>query len=238
VQSAFILNPMNVHMTDSHLGCASVHFVTQTQERGTTSAVNLSDKACTCGLYQQTGIPCIHAWAVLMELSISDNCLFTEKYFHAHCFTAPLKSMFTTVPSFIGCVPSTFAVEDRLHRQVFQTVRARLVVDSTSSRSTKRITSSGEASGKSTISAKAFSKSRIQCGICLETFAKRTIHPPSACAKVCSRKGITYPERRKCPELENIIDDTMDANCTLDDYHGDDTRQVSVDDMECDEVRI
>jgi hypothetical protein len=213
-------------MTDSYLGCASVHSVTETQEHGFTSGVNLSEKACTCGRYQQTGIPCMHAWAVLMELRISDSDLFTDKYFHMHCFTLPLKSMFTKVPSFIGTVPSTSAVEDRLHRQIFQTVRPRLVVNTVSCRSSKRITSSGEASGKSSISAGAFSKSRKQCGICLKMLARRTIHPPSACKKVCLSKGIVYPKRRKCPKLNESIEEAV----------GDDnyTEQVSVDDIESD----
>jgi hypothetical protein len=224
---------MQVHMTDSHLGCASVHSVTETQERGITSGVNLSEKACTCGLYQQTGIPCIHAWAVLIEMGISDNVLFTEKYFHVHCFTVPLKGMFTNVPSLIGRVLSTSAVEERLHRQTFQTVRPRLIVNRGSSRSSKRFASTGEASGKSTISAGAFSKSRKRCGICLEIFARRTIHPPSsACQKVCLRKEIAYPKRRKFPKLDESFDDAVDDNsCPLDD----DTGQAFLDDLlECD----
>jgi hypothetical protein len=197
-------------MTDSVAGCASVHSVTETMERGTTNAVNLLERACTCGVYQQTGIPCMHAWAVMLELEISDKLLFTDKYFHGHCFTLPLKRMFITVPQLIGKVPSTSAVEDRLHHETFQTVRAQLVANKGSSRSSKRITSSGEGAGPSSVSAQAHNKSKRQCGICLEMFAKRTVHPPSACETVCRRKEIIYPKRRKCPTIDESADGTVD----------------------------
>jgi hypothetical protein len=75
---------MEVHMTDSNTGCASVHSVKETVEHGTTFAVDLSERACTCGMYQQTGIPCVHAWAVMLELEMSDTLLFTDKFFHGH----------------------------------------------------------------------------------------------------------------------------------------------------------
>jgi hypothetical protein len=130
----------------------------------------------------------------MIEMGISDNVLFTEKYFHVHCFTVPLKGMFTKVPSLIGRVPSTSAVEERLHRQTFQTVRPRLIVNTGSSRSSKRIASTGEASGKSTISAGAYSKSRKQCGICLEMFARRTIHTrPRRAKRFVSEKILLFP---------------------------------------------
>jgi hypothetical protein len=180
--------------------------VTETQERGITSGVNLSEKACTCGLYQQTGIPCMHAWAVLIEMGISDNVLFTEKYFHVHCFTVPLKGMFTKVPSLIGRVPSTSAVEERLHRQTFQTVRPRLIVNTGSSRSSKRFASTEEASGKSTISAGAYSKSRKQCGICLEMFARRTIHTrPRRAKRFVSEKILLFPSAGSVLNWMNLL---------------------------------
>jgi hypothetical protein len=58
--------------------------------------------------------------------------------------------------------------------------------------------------------------------------ARRTIHPPSACKKVCLNKGIVYPKRRKCPKLNESIDEAVG------DDNNDTGHVLSVDDIEYD----
>lgn len=183
-------------------GCAHVHRITDSLERGVTVDVDLSRMYCGCGSYQQTGIPCIEAWAVIKQLGIPTAQIFCETYFDSSCFSRKLKSMFHDVPSLIGRLPTDANVDDRMCSKHYRNMRAPLHVDNKSDASSKRIASAGDSMrSNSAISKTAYKKAKIECQHCKTVLSRSSKHPQSRCAKNCTKKGLPVPEIVNCGNL-------------------------------------
>jgi len=69
---------------------ALVHCVDNHILRTTVYSVNLREKTCTCHHYQQSGVPCFHAIAMLRCLGI----ILDNSYFYDFCLNINLALMF------------------------------------------------------------------------------------------------------------------------------------------------
>jgi hypothetical protein len=203
IQRALIITPLEVHVTDTVRGCAHVHRITDSQERSITIDVDLSRMHCGCGSYQQTGIPCVEAWAVIKQLGIPTAQIFSEAYFDSSCFSRKLQSMFNDVPSLIGRMPTDGNVEERLCTKEYRSMRAPLHVDNKTDVSFKRIASAGDSSvrSNSAISKTAYKKAKIECQHCKTVLSRSSKHPHSRCAKNCTMKGLPVPEIVSCDTI-------------------------------------
>jgi hypothetical protein len=159
---------MMVEVTNIQKGVAIVHHVTESQQRGCNYVVDLSNRTCTCGMYQQVGIPCVEAWAVIKHIHHDNTIPFDEQYFHHCCLTINIKSMFKDVPSLFGILPSDQEISNFIVANNFQNLRAPVIISNPNiSKTTKRIASAGESlSTKGVISSTSYKKQKIMCEVC------------------------------------------------------------------------
>jgi hypothetical protein len=76
-----------------------------------TNTVKLLEKECSCGKYQQTGVPCLCAIAALKKLEKSPEEIFnTELYFHEHLSAKKL------LETFNNAVYSYFPGDDEVNK--------------------------------------------------------------------------------------------------------------------------
>lgn len=86
-------------------GVASVKFIVDGNSSSTSKEyiVNLGKRHCSCMLWQQTGVPCNHTTATLIEIMrTSKKTVAFTNYFSIECLLSTAKRMYIDVPSLVS----------------------------------------------------------------------------------------------------------------------------------------
>ena len=118
-------------------------------------------------MWQQLGVPCIHAVAVIQQRQIlSDPLFYTETYFHPSALTATKIALFTN--KLTGIFPSDSDVDERKILTDYLPLHPTIVLKKGEVISKKRFTSIGEAPSSSSITTTACKKGArkpcVHCG--------------------------------------------------------------------------
>lgn len=186
-----------VHITDICQVSGYVSLLGEHKVRSKKFNVNLQNRTCDCHRYQQTGIPCIHAIALIRHLKVP----MRKQYFYEFCFVENLEKMFESgkvlrissnlignsvyINKFATVLPNDEQIEKIImedetegKHKLIPSIIALDKFDTTTS-SAKRIRSSGEHVSSST---QKIGKRRV-CSICNKNISKKTKHGPNACIK-------------------------------------------------------
>lgn len=192
-----------VIITDYELFCGVVHLRDNKIGKVSMYNVNLSSRYCDCFHYQQSGVPCYHAIALMREIGHikKRNVHFNKNHFYDFCYNDRLQEMFTyrhnpnsinTHNSSVGTnspfglvFPTAESVESVVksygdgYKGVLPVVKC-IEKNDKSITSSSRYASRGESvKGKKVVTL----KKRITCHTCKKIISIRTRHPPSACLK-------------------------------------------------------
>ena len=157
--------------------------------------VDMNNNECTCYYWQQNGLPCFHATAVILRYELHKDDNFYTNVFDPEAFTTTLCHMFDS-GNCLGKIPS----EDEIRAKQETNALINGTIEATFEATTSlRIQSEGR-SGGHTISATTLKKkNRIPCKYCGKC-VKEGIHP----ARVCNKfKGVS---------LENNIFSNMNLD--------------------------
>jgi hypothetical protein len=152
-------------------------------------SVDCGLKYCSCGGWGQTGCPCFHAYALWQHVFNTSG--MPRSYFHDFCFSNGLKAMFSngsnnTVDTtdmffFVLPLPDTYKGTPEEYARCVP----RLETAGSATQSSLRIRSTGEFSGKSSVSA-AFLKNN-------------TTDPCPRCGAPVKKKGLKeHQDTNKC----------------------------------------
>ena len=188
-----------VQIIDGRTGSANVTSVLESVSSAKIYRVELSQKSCSCSIYQQSGDPCIHAHAVIRDMKLPVQDIFSDAYFDRLSFRRTWIQLYE-LPSTRCKMPGDDEVSRRQHElesdPTYVPVKVVIVADNTKSLTSKRIASSGESAGGGTVSAKRAKGEAIACPHCTKLLSVRTRHGSAACAKHAKKYGI--------PEVEII----------------------------------
>ena len=167
--------------------------------------VDLSLRRCSCGHYQQSGVPCYHALAFLKALNKSSGKnIVDDTFFHPVCLTVSWKLMANALHMFVVLIPN---IAELLQSNVNASDRyfPHTISDNLSSMSGKRRRSAGDSAAGGGVTRSQDSRSRrSSCRHCGKVISSNTKHPPSACERfkhkhtpvnVNSATNVSSPER-------------------------------------------
>jgi hypothetical protein len=147
---------------------------------------------CDCRHWEQSGVPCLHA--VLLFHRVYPSQPMPAKYFYEWCHIDRLKSMFTTDDYMIN-IPDVDAVASLVYANADRYKLYPLIIsDDTSSKSSKRIRSTGEGSSSGGQSKASLGrKQKRPCDGCGKLISGNTLvngkHKLSACVKYAVANG-------------------------------------------------
>lgn len=144
-------------------------------------SVRLESSFCSCGKWQQVGVPCKHAVATLMYLTSSKTTaqLYQSKYFHATMLTKSRLEMFNNV-AMVGVAPSEDEVLEQQLNGSYLPLTFNTKSDSTTGLTKRRFKSKGESGNKSS-AASAIRLGKAPCVFCGKLIKEGTLHKVSAC---------------------------------------------------------
>lgn len=176
----------DVVVTNYLTGAGIVYRVNDNKTRCAMYNVDISNKTCCCGHWEQSGVPCYHA--IKLQRVLKRN--FCKDDFYNFCHSDGLllmfNNMFVEFPSYdaiVNCLIST----DPFKCQIVPRIISIADNDYKLCSSSKRMASTGEKfNSRSMFTGKA----RKLCVTCKTWLHCRTKHPSSACLRNCKRKGI------------------------------------------------
>jgi len=137
--------------------------------------VNLHHQTCTCGHYQQTGVPCKHGIKFIQFAKKKADA----SYFGPICLVVNYLKCFGNIDTFHILLPF---ISDFATNEMSCTIAPVAKVDFVSSMSTSRIRSGGDGAFGGGVSVKSSKRSeKFMCGSCNKLISRETKHPPSAC---------------------------------------------------------
>jgi hypothetical protein len=179
-----------VVVTDKVRGYAVVYPLDKSRVFAEQFSVQVYQQKCSCGLWFQLGVPCIHAWFVMkyLNLQIHINELYSTKYFHTNSLTISLKEAFNKYPQLLLEIPSDALVTLIKDTNVCRRIIAPTYVDDITCVNNIRIRSTGEGGSKGT-SMRKHKQTKIRCAKCNALLSVKTLHPTSACLKNQEKNG-------------------------------------------------
>lgn len=189
--------------------------------------VNLSEKTCSCRLWQQEGGPCAHAWRAIAPQHI--DMIIDTKYFYEFSLVTRLQAMFVGYKAM-----EEIDLDDVRHLKNamdFHSIKPRTELIPIVGKSNKRARSKGDGKGGLTQGDIA-KRARNRCEYCTKTIAKS--NKTHALTPVCFRyaemheRGLIYTENIIAPVKQAraapfvpVIDPNMFSNdssdCSSDD---------------------
>jgi hypothetical protein len=182
--------------------------------------VDISLKHCgACMKWDQTGVPCHHAFAVLTTLGVMNDVGSYHSYFHRLHMQSLRQEMYTNC-QLNGFLPDDNDVLSRKYSGSYTALTPVLREDKTSSLSKLRIHSTGDLGNKGR-SRKPSSKSKVPCSRCgkLLKFSTQT-HEIKACLNWQKKRGLRddsldSSKRQRQPEESMLFLDVLSSMNTL-----------------------
>jgi hypothetical protein len=186
------------------------------QPNALSHVVDINLKHCgACFRWDQSGVPCCHALAVLSAAGITTRPEFYTNCFHRLNQQATRTEMYRTCV-LTGLVPDDNNVQNLKLTRSFQPLTPILHVDSRSSLTSKRIRSNGESTSGRAVKAHRKSKAPCpRCGKLLKDTGK--MHDIRACLNAQRKKGGEAPttEAPTTEESTSIVNDTQESSVTI-----------------------
>jgi hypothetical protein len=192
-------------------------------------SLDMSKKSCSCGVWYDTGVPCIHSlWFIMIwqrKIGLTSTSseffppdFYSLKYFSPSSLTATTKNMFSDVPLLI-VLPTEQDVRKFLP---FATItKAPCAIDEFKMVRQTRIRSQGEGSAPGAkgrnVSSKKVNELRVTCTVCNTVMRRDTLtkkHPISRCDAMKKRAegrvskelpGKRYIVTKFCHEYTNYV---------------------------------
>lgn len=159
--------------------------------------VNTAKKTCSCEHWQQSGVPCFHAWAAIAPTGFSVD----SKYFYEWCHIGRLQAMFCGYTAMT--VVNMRDVENLRVTGSFPTITPKTRLVELQGISKKRCRSTGDTAAGGGLSQTAvLGKKKTPCPYCSRQVAgNNTVHP-------CSDACVAYAQRHQSGSLHelNVID--------------------------------
>ena len=174
--------------TDPNKLCGTVSKYMGTPPRLVRYNVNFLKRTCDCRHWEQSGVPCYHAIALLLQYNPRRggplSCL--SVYFYDWCLAEPYRKMLENT---LLQVPHLPDVIDRARTDPEKySIFPRVTVNADATTSTKRIASQGDTASGGGLSRSALAKlGKKKCLHCGAVRSIGTKHPSSACLKVIGR---------------------------------------------------
>lgn len=175
--------------------------------------VNLCEQTCSCGRYQQTQVPCVHAIKAFKLLQLPSAEIFSSGlYFGPITSTLSLRAFYADMNVYAN-VPADSDVETwNSLNSSSDSLALPAMLSTRHPSSKKRITSNGEKTSSGSVPACSLSSSRYSsCKSCGKYISKKTKHMKSACDKYAEEN----PSVRDDLEKENSKQQNdYDKKCT------------------------
>lgn len=161
----------------------------QVQKAGNNAAhgelyiVSMGTRECSCKHWQDSGVPCLHATAVVRKFALDRNeDFYTSKYFHETMLMSHRRAMFRECP-LIGRLAADSDVAARRANGQYQKLTAVTKPFEGERVTSLRITSTGETSKGRSIKLRDANKRQHQCPHC----SKWIMQNPHANASACNK---------------------------------------------------
>eukprot|EP01034_Spumella_vulgaris_P023690 gene23690-29935_t len=185
------LRRRTVTVTDTINGKGLVYPSTDSRVMTSLTTVTLKDgyggRMCLCTRWRQSGVPCIHAIAVAIQLGWS---LQHPMFFHTSCLTETWREMFAKCPEYCAgeLVPDEMIAARALSMNCAPLASV-VVADKIKALNKKRIKSNGNDGGNNFVTVSHLTKAtKRQCPGCLEIISGHTAHPAWHCNDIHLRK--------------------------------------------------
>ena len=167
--------------------------------------VDCKNKTCDCLHWQQSGVPCVHQQAALLQYP--GGSLATKlSHFYPWCHASLYRDTFADVELSVPFLPDVYERADSDPDKYV--LYPKILCDPLASASSQRMASSGDKPSGGGVSKRAAGKlNKGPCLVCGKIISKDTTHPPRACLSHARKVNPLFgSESTHDPYM--IVDDT------------------------------